>query len=962
MPGTPVDLTALLWRSGPLNDNQVENNERNKKPVEGDWHQLSVERALSRLSSDEAAGLKHSEAAVRLSDYGRNELIDRGVKSGWRVLWQQLTSTMVLVLMVAAAAALALGDPKDAVAILAIVVLNAVLGYTQEYKAEKGMAALRKLAIPNVKVRRDSQVKEMPARELVPGDIILLEAGNLVPADCRIIRSINLRTQEASLTGESEPISKIDSAIEDSDLPIGDRRNMAYMGTVISNGRGVGAVTATGMRTEIGRIAVLIQTVTGAQTPLQKRLNQLGRILAFGSLIVVIAIFFLGLLRGEDITLMFLTAVSIGVAAVPEGLPAVVTIALAFGAQRMLKRRALMRRLPTVEALGSVTVICSDKTGTLTKNEMEVSVIRVMSDLAENGATPTDGSSFDSDRNFSDEPAATLLLAATALCNDAELVADADSWIHAIGDPTELALLRAASDRGMSKKEIETDFERVAELGFDSERKRMTTVHRFSSSSPIHGRLAENFQRDPNLRAAPYLAFTKGAADSLLEVSSSVWTDGRIQPMNETLRIQIVAANDHIASSGRRVLGVAFRPLATLPAQTDFESLEHDLVFLGLIGMSDPPRPEAKTAVSTCIRAGVRPVMITGDHPSTALSIARELGISRDQSAITGVELSKMSPEDLDRVVEHTSVYARVSPEHKLKIIEALQQRGHVVAMTGDGVNDAPALKKADIGIAMGIEGTDVAKKTADMVLLDDNFATIVAAVEEGRVIYDNIRKFIKYIMATNSAEMGIMLMALLAGMPLPLLPLQILWLNLVTDGLPALALAVEPAEHDLMKRPPHRSNESIFGDGLGLHIIWVGLLMSSISLAIGYWYFNSGDEVWRTMVFTTLTFSQMGHVMAIRSNSRSFFSLSPLSNKPLIGAVTSTVAAQLVLIYVPFFQSLFKTVALSAWDLSLCVIFSSLVFFSVEAEKWHRRWKARLEKPSFENGWLKSSSNEGMG
>jgi P-type Ca2+ transporter type 2C len=884
------------------------------------WHRLDLPSVLLELKTDPVAGLSETEAILRLAGYGRNELAGGGMRNRWLILWEQLTALLMIVLIVAAIVSAALGDYKDAAAIGIIVVLNAVLGFSQEYRAEKAIAALKKLTVPSVRVRRDGEVRAIQASLLVPGDIFLLEAGDFVAADGRVLESASLEIHEAALTGESEPIKKTTDTIIHIDLPLGDRRNMAYMGTFVTAGRGEAVVTDTGMHTELGRIATLIQKVDREPTPLQRRLNQLGRRLAAAALFLVALIFVLGLLRGEELKLLFLTAVSIGVAAVPEGLPAVVTIALALGAQRMLKRRALIRKLPAVEALGSVTVICSDKTGTLTENRMTATVLQLADaslSLESDICTGTEAARF------------RLLLAIGALCNDARMpsVLTGEESPAPLGDPTEAALAIAASRFGLKKPDLEKLFLRVAEVPFSSERKRMTTIHRVPSD-------AGQVSFDVGPGHWPYLVFTKGAVDSLLDVSRAVWVHGQAEPLNQAWRDFIVSANERLAKKGMRVLGMAFRGLESVPNAADIE-LEEDLIFVGMVGIMDPPRPEAFSAIAKCKTAGIRPVMITGDHPLTAQSIADRLGITNQGSIVTGPQLDRLSSTDLERVTDSAQIYARVSPEHKLKIIEGLQRRGHVVAMTGDGVNDAPALKKADIGVAMGIAGTDVAREAADMVLLDDNFATVVAAVEEGRVIYDNVRKFIRYILTTNSAEIWVMLAAPLLGMPLPLLPLQILWMNLVTDGLPALALGVEPAEADLMQRPPYRPEESIFARGLGRHVVWVGLLMGFFSLGVGYWYWRAGDSNWQTLLFTTLTLSQMAHVMAIRSERRPLFQIGLMSNKVLLGAVSLTVLLQLALLYLPFLQGAFKTRALPLRELALALAISAVIFVAVELEKW---------------------------
>jgi Ca2+-transporting ATPase len=897
-----------------------------------DWYRKETSKAISLLNSDAEAGLASAEAQRRMAEHGPNELVERGLKSPWRILWEQLTGLMVVILIVAAVVSGALGDWKDAITILAIVVLNSVLGFSQEFRAEKAMAALKQLAVPTVKVRRDGHVVEISARELVPGDVVLLEAGALVPADGRLLESVNLRVEEAALTGESEPVEKHVRPLDRADLPVGDQRNMVYMGTVVTYGRGLTVITATGMNTELGRIAELIQTAEREPTPLQRRLAQLGKGLAVAALLIVAVVFVLGLLRGEDWQLMLLTAISMAVAAVPEGLPAVVTIALALGAQRMLKRQALIRKLPAVETLGSVTVICSDKTGTLTENRMTVTVLDVLGEtqqvdtLLQQGIPVADAELLPGRR----PPVRSLglLTKAAALCNDASLAPTPEGGYRAVGDPTEGALVVAAAELGLVKDELDQRWPRVGEVPFTSERKRMTTVHQVGVTPE---------QTDAPWCCGEFVAFAKGAVDSLLEISERVWAGDEEVPLTDEMQARIVAANDRLAGQGQRVLGVAFRSLNEQPDEADEAGLEQQMTFIGLVGMIDPPRPEAREAVQTAKAAGIRPVMITGDHSLTARQIARELDIAADGSPLTGRDLAEMSMDDLEAVVDQVAVYARVSPEHKLKIVQALQDRGQIVAMTGDGVNDAPALKKADIGVAMGITGTDVSKEAADMVLLDDNFASIIAAVKEGRTIYDNIRKFIKYTLTSNAGEIWVMLLAPLVGMPLPLLPLQILWINLVTDGLPGLALGVEPPERDTMRRPPHHPQENIFGRGLGRHVLWIGLLMGLVSLGMGYWTWRTGWDNWQTMIFTTLTLSQMGHALAVRSREP-LFKVGLLSNKALLGAVLLTFVLQMAVVYVPFLQNLFKTDALTLGELLLSLVLSTVVFWGVELEKWLMR------------------------
>ena len=791
-------------------------------PLEGfEPHQLSAEELPRRLQVDPAQGLLTEEARRRLAEQGPNELTERSARTPWAILWDQLSSTMVLVLLAAAAISFALRDAKDAIAILAIVVLNATLGFVQEYRAEKAMAALKKLAVPNATVRRDGQVQSVPARDLVRGDVLYLEAGNLVGADCRLLEAESLCVDEAALTGESMPVEKVARLCLEGSVPLAERRNMVYLGTAVREGRATAVVTHTGMQTELGRIAGLLQQVKREATPLQRRLNRFGRSMAIASLALIGIIVVFGLLRGEEVRLMFLTAVSMAVAVVPEGLPAVVTIALALGAQRMLKRQALIRRLPAVESLGSVTVICTDKTGTLTENRMAVTT------LIAGGHEIAFASAASS---ISSQPECALLMLGAALCNDARLEPEKGGQLRAIGDPTESALIVAAAQAGL--REPALNFPRVAEWPFDSGRKRMTTVHRLPASEPaLSGVIGAAW---PLLSLdTRFAAFSKGAVEGLLALCDRWLQNERTVPLTDGARRDLTTASERLAACGHRVLGLTYRGLDALPEQ---EQLERGLVFVGLIGLADPPRADAKTAVSRCQAAGIRPVMITGDHPMTALHVAQAVGIGG--RLLSGPELDRMPEGELEARVNEVSVYARVVPEQKLKIVQALQNRGHLVAMTGDGVNDAPALKKADIGVAMGLTGTDVAKEVADLVLLDDDFSTLVAAVEEGRAIYDNIRKFIRYVLAGNVGEIFVMLFGPLLGLPLPLLPLQILWINLVTDGASGLALSVEPPERDAMLRPPYPPAEGILDRGIATHIMWVGTLMGLISLCAGTVHF----------------------------------------------------------------------------------------------------------------------------
>lgn len=905
------------------------------------WYQEDIDTTLDKLQTSAETGLSSAEAARRLERYGPNELVEKGAKSWAAILFDQFKDLMVIILIVAAIVSGFLGEWEEVIIILAIVVLNAIIGFSQEYRAEQAIAALKKLAVPEVTVRRDNRLQQISAVELVPGDILKLETGAVVPADGRLVDSANMRVQEAALTGESEPVAKDAHEVivpsGTGEVPVGDRRNMVFMGTAVTYGRGTAVVTETGMDTELGNIADLLQSVGMEQTPLQRRLDNLGRVLAVAALVIVALVVGLGLLRGEELADLFLVGVSLAVAAVPEGLPAVVAITLALGSQRMLKRNALIRRLPAVETLGSVTVICSDKTGTLTENQMTVTLLDVA------GHTETIEMLLEDDDDIlaaemqpqlpPEERSLSLLVKAGALCNDAVLQTEPNGDFKIIGDPTEGALVMAAQKLGMTKEDLESQLPRVGEVPFTSERKRMTTVHEVKSSS---GQSA--------WAGAPYVVFCKGAVDGLLDICTTVWVNDEMVPLDDEYRQRISDANAKSAMSGQRVLGVAFKTIDELPKVSsgpeEEAALESDLCFVGLISMIDPPRPEARAAVARAREAGIRPIMITGDHPLTAEHIARELTIADDDDKpVTGSQLSTMSSDDLHGIVDDVQVYARVSPEHKLTIVEALQDEGEIVAMTGDGVNDAPALKRADIGVAMGITGTDVSKEAADMVLVDDNFATIVAAIEEGRNIYDNIRKFVTYTLSSNMGELLVMFVGPFLGLPLPLIAVQILWINLVTDGLPGLALAVEPGEKGIMKRPPHPPQESVLARGVGPRIIWIGSFLGILSLLVGYLYYQQNpDGPWQTMIFTVLVLGQMGNAMGLRSDKNSTFSIGLFSNRLMILAIGVTFLLQLGLIYTSLGNRFFSTVPLSAQDMLIGIAAFFVVFLAVEVEKWLRR------------------------
>jgi Ca2+-transporting ATPase len=872
------------------------------------WHVLSTTEALSKMNSSQA-GLTPEEAGTRLQRFGPNELSGKKRKTAFRMLLDQFSDFMILVLIAAALISGFIGEASDTVAIVVIVLLNAALGFSQEYRAEKAMAALKKMAAAHATVVRSGEQSAIPVAALVPGDIV---AGNIIPADMRIIEAARLNAEEAALTGESIPVEKHTAAIQNEKLSLGDRLNMLFKGTFVTYGRGLGLVTETGMNTELGKIAALLLNEDEGKTPLQKRLAVFGKKLAFAVLAICIVVFIAGLLRQENLVEMFLVAVSLAVAAIPEALPAVVTISLALGARKMVRRNALVRRLPAVETLGSVTYICTDKTGTLTINRMTVEAA-----YCDGRTIPHDKFQKLSLHRTSDEEhgmsATGLLVTAATLCNDARRGSDGNY----IGDPTEIALLEFAARNDCTKKDLDKAFPRKTEIPFDSLRKSMTTIHPWGKG---------------------YVSFTKGATDVLLDRARTVYNSAGSKTVNAA---EILRVNDEMAGAGLRVLCIAMRKWDTLPSETNHESVEQDLTILGLVGMMDPPREEAKESVALCKSAGIIPVMITGDHPLTARTIAKRVGILEDddpESVITGAELDALPMEAFEKRVEHIRVYARVAPEQKLKIVRALQDRGHFVAMTGDGVNDAPALKAADIGVSMGITGTDVAKEASSMILLDDNFATIVNAVREGRKIYDNIRKFIKYLLTTNSGEIWTLFLAPFLGLPIPLLPIHILWINLVTDGLPALALSMEPDERNVMMRPPRHPKESVFSGGLGYHAVWVGLLMACVVLSLQAWSIHQGDAQWQTMVFTTLCLLQLGHVLAIRSEKESLFVQGIFTNKPLLLSVVATFLLQMATIYVPFLNPIFKTVPLTIKEIGIVLILSTSVFIAVEIEKLVKR------------------------
>lgn len=908
------------------------------------WHTLEADKALEVLQSDRQSGLTEQQVAKRLEQYGPNELTESAGRNPLNILLDQFTNIMLLMLIAVAVVSGILDIrsqtfPKDAIAIFAIVILNGILGYVQESRAEKALAALKRLASPKVRTIRDGRIAEVSSKELVPGDVMLLEAGVQIAADGRLLESANLQVRESALTGEAQAVNKQAEIHLREDTPLGDRLNLVFQGTEVIQGRATVLVTNTGMQTELGHIATMLQAVETEATPLQQRMTQLGNVLVGSSLALVALVVVGGILRAGNFSNfeeLLEVSLSMAVAVVPEGLPAVITVTLALGTQRMVRRQALIRKLPAVETLGSVTTICSDKTGTLTQNKMVVQLVDT-----ERHTFQISGTGYDPVGEFSLEQAAVspdqylelqTLLVACVLCNDAALQYENNQWV-VFGDPTEGALLTLGAKAGIEKPFWAQKLARVAEFPFSSERKRMSVICNAADYCPIAER-----SHPPQ-----YWMFTKGSPELILQRCHSMQVGDRLEPLTAEQRTEVLEQNDQMAGRGLRVLGFAYKPLDQLPTETEDEATEQGLIWLGLVGMLDAPRPEAKEAVARCQQAGIRPVMITGDHQLTAQTIAQELGIARaGDRVLSGQELDRLSQQELETEVDNVSVYARVSPEHKLQIVQALKRRGKVVAMTGDGVNDAPALKQADIGIAMGITGTDVSKEASDMVLLDDNFATIVAATEEGRTVYTNIRRFIKYILGSNIGEVLTIAAAPLIGLGgVPLAPLQILWMNLVTDGLPALALAVEPPEPNVMKRPPHDPQESIFARGLGAYMVRIGIVFAIITIALMAWAYDythtpgfREPEAWKTMVFTTLCLAQMGHAIAIRSNSRLTIELNPLSNPYVWGAVILTTVLQLMLIYVPPLRAFFNTYWLSPLELAICFGFSALMFVWIEAEK----------------------------
>ena len=922
------------------NHEALQRSQNEKQP--SDWDKMysqPLDSVARVLHTDPERGLSKEEVQRRLVAYGPNKLREMPGPSIWQLFIEQFKNFLVLLLLASALVSILIGQLVDAAAILAIVTINAILGVLQEWRAEQSLQALKRMAAPTAQVIRDGHQYTIPAEELVPGDLVVLNAGNHVPADLRLVESVNLRIQEASLTGESSPVTKNASVVLDGDIPLGDRSNSAFMGTLVTYGRGKGIVTATGMHTQFGLIAQMLSAVSEEETPLQRRLGELGRVLGTATLVICGIVFLVGVARDTQLGLLvsqgltsylgiyekplvelFMTAISLAIAAVPEGLPAVVTICLALGMQRMIRRHALLRRLPAVETLGTATVICSDKTGTLTQNEMTVTRVWVndrMYHVTGQGYTPEGEFLLDGKPvNPSSIPPLWCLLQGALLCNDAHLerIETSDngervSW-RMIGDPTEGALVEQP---------------RVAELPFDSVRKRMTTIHEVHNAD------------------APFRAYVKGAPDILLELCSHIQNDsGNVVPLSTAMKKKILQANDTLASQALRVLAVAYRPLQTANTEGLDWSTERNLVFLGLTGMIDPPRPEVRAAVDTCRQAGIKPVMITGDYRDTAVAIAKELNFfTSGHKTLTGQEVDKLGDEEFVKLVESVSVYARVSPTHKVRIVDALKANGHVVAMTGDGVNDAPALKRADIGIAMGITGTDVAKETADMILTDDNFASIVAAVEEGRIIYSNIRKFVYYLLSCNVGEILVIFLSMLAGLPLPLRPIHLLWLNLVTDGLPALALGLEQGEPGIMNRPPRPPREPIINREMTLRTIIQSIAITAATMGafvLGLRLYPNSLLAAQTMAFITLVSSELWRAYTSRSEHYPLFKLGVFTNRYMVWATLSSFALMLIVVYVPLLEPIFYTadLPLRDWLFMLPLMFVPAIV--AELIKWFIR------------------------
>jgi len=919
------------------------------------WHTLATDQVVNKLNVLPSQGLSSPEAQERLRLHGANKLVEAPPTTVWKMLWDQFNDFVVMLLIVAAVISAILNDWVEAIVIMAIVILNAVLGVFQERRAEEALAALKKLAAPEANTLRNGHRISIPAHELVPGDIVFLESGNYIPADVRMLKTANLKVDEATLTGESVPSKKEAQTQLPSDSSIGDQENMTFMGTIVTYGRGTGVVVYTGMKTQIGKIAAMLQSVEQEQTPLQKRLDQLGHTLGWAALAVSGLVFVLGWMRGSPPLEIFIIAVSLAIAAVPEGLPAVVTISLALGMREMIKRNALIRRLSSVETLGSATVICSDKTGTLTQNEMTVTRVAVdgeFIDVTGSGYTPK-GEFFHEGKliNLTEFPAIHTALWLGALNNDAILeileLEQGEKNYRMIGDPTEGALMVAAAKAGAELNPLLDAYPRIEEVPFDSDRKRMLTVHRIHDPrpedlSPFYDNKAHN----------AIVVAVKGAPDIVLQKCSHYQNrNDQAVPLDDEQRHRILAANDSMTQEALRVLGVAFRVTQQINDENDVEArsneLEKGLIFVGLIGMIDPARPEVPQALTIARKAGIRTVMITGDYPNTARAIAEDIGLMQSgPNVLTGKDIDALSDETLQSKAAKTDVFARVSPTHKMRVVNALRANGEVVAMTGDGVNDAPSIKQADIGVAMGITGTDVTKETADMVLTDDNYASIVSAVEQGRVIYSNIRKFVYYLISCNLAEIAIIFIATLMDKPSPLTAIQLLWLNLITDGAPALALGVEKGDPDIMDRPPRSPSEPIINHRMRTGIIIQTIAITAITLTAYFWGLNThpeSPELARTMAFVALSFSELLRAFTARSEYYPILKVGVFSNRSMNWAVMSSLVLLLAVIYVPFFQDIFSTTMLGWMHWKILVPLLFIPAFAAEATKSYLSKKTKL-------------------
>lgn len=869
------------------------------------FHTISIGETLKALKTSKD-GLSNNERTVRLKEYGRNELEEKGGRTPLKIILDQILSTMVVLLIVAGAVAGFLGDDKEMFAIFAIVILFVILGFVQEYRAEKAMQSLKKLSTPRVRVRVEGTQQEISATELVPGDIVILEAGNIIPSDCRIIESHNLKVQESMLTGENEAVEKSEPPLGKNNMPIGDRKNSLFMGTIVTYGRGEAVITDTGMNTELGKIASMIQNVKESMTPLQRQLDKVGKNLAILGAICALIVIFIGYLNGGKLKDLLMSGVSVAVAVIPEGLPAVITITLAIGAQKMLRRKALIRKLSAVETLGSVNVICSDKTGTLTENKMTLTNLSSKDELIDINKT----------KELSENLKITLI--AGVLCNDSKAT-KSDGLMQFTGDPTETAILDGADKLGFDIELLSSSFPRVDELPFDSERKRMSTLHKVGKTSQYACLFGK----------AELISFTKGSVDGLLTICDRYLSPDGVKPLTSKEKETILEINNKLSSNAIRVLGGAFKGLDIAEKLS-----ESNLIFAGLFGMIDPPRPEAKKAIETCKAAGIRTVMITGDHPLTAKSIAQKIGIDDNPEVMTGENLESLQGEELNKSILKTFVFARVSPRDKLTIVETLQSQSCIVAMTGDGVNDSPALKKADIGIAMGITGTDVSKEASKMILLDDNFSTIVNAVEQGRIIYDNIKRYICFSVGGNIGKVIVMLSAPLFSVAIVLFPIQLLWLNLLTDGLLGIGLGVEKSESGVMKKHPRKTGSSIFSDGALAQTLIVGFSVGLIALIVGYAYLLSNPAKWETMLFNSIAFIQIGQALGVRSNTDSFFSYLFKGNKVLMWMIGIIIILQFCVIYIPQLHPFFNVIPLNLMDWIVCLVCGFAMIIVLELVK----------------------------